>query len=165
MNKSSLESYFQQFRENIIGIDQYFESPYGKQKVIYTDWTASGRLYRPIEEKLMNDFGPFVANTHTETNITGCLMTMAYNKAKQGIKEYVNASEHDVLISEGSGMTGVMIKLQRILGFKINDEFRCLPKIIADNKSGNVLEELIGPDKTSCFTVKRASVKGTYIRN
>ena len=48
---------------------------------------------------------------------------------------------------------------------KINDEFRCLPKIIADNKSGNVLEELIGPDKTSCFTVKRASVKGTYIRN
>jgi selenocysteine lyase/cysteine desulfurase len=63
---TQLEQYFQQFRKNIIGIDQDFESPYGKQKIIYTDWTASGRLYRPIEEKLMNEFGPFVANTHTE---------------------------------------------------------------------------------------------------
>ena len=29
MSKSSLESYFQQFREHIIGVDHYFESPYG----------------------------------------------------------------------------------------------------------------------------------------
>ena len=52
---SELENYFQQLRENIIGIDQEFTSPYGKQKIIYTDWTASGRLYRPIEEKIMNE--------------------------------------------------------------------------------------------------------------
>ena len=77
--ETQLEQYFQQFRNNIIGIDQEFLSPYGKQKIIYTDWTASGRLYRPIEEKLMNEFGPFVANTHTETSITGTAMTMAYH--------------------------------------------------------------------------------------
>jgi hypothetical protein len=29
---TQLEQYFQQFRENIIGIDQNFVSPYGKQK-------------------------------------------------------------------------------------------------------------------------------------
>ena len=39
--------------------------------MVYTDWTASGRLYRPIEEKLCNEFGPFVANTHTETTVSG----------------------------------------------------------------------------------------------
>jgi hypothetical protein len=43
---TQLEQYFQQFRENIIGIDQNFVSPW-KTKIIYTDWTASGRLYRP----------------------------------------------------------------------------------------------------------------------
>ena len=59
--KSKLEIYFQQFRKDIIGINQYFVSPFGKQNIVYTDWTASGRLYRPIEEKLMNTFGPFVA--------------------------------------------------------------------------------------------------------
>ncbi|MFA5296729.1 MAG: selenocysteine lyase, partial [Lutibacter sp.] len=77
---SELEGYFQQFRKHIVGIDQTFQSPYGEKKLVYTDWTASGRLYRPIEEKILNDFGPFVANTHTETSITGSAMTIAYHK-------------------------------------------------------------------------------------
>ena len=55
---SKLEKYFQKFRRHIIGIDQKFQSPYGEKKIIYTDWTASGRLYGPIEEKMLHDFGP-----------------------------------------------------------------------------------------------------------
>jgi hypothetical protein len=66
-----LEYYFSLFREQIIGIDQHFKSPYGLNKIIYADWTASGRLYQPIEEKLLKEIGPCVANTHTETSITG----------------------------------------------------------------------------------------------
>lgn len=128
---TELEQYFQQFRKNIIGIDQEFDSPFGKQKIIYTDWTASGRLYRPIEEKLMNEFGPFVANTHTETTISGTAMTMAYHEAKHIIKKHVNANENDVLINTGTGMTGVVNKFQRILGLKIPEnikEYVDLPK-------------------------------------
>ena len=79
---TELETYFQQFRKHIIGINQDFDSVFGNQKIIYTDWTASGRLYRPIEEKLNNEFGPFVANTHTETTVSGTAMTQAYHKAK-----------------------------------------------------------------------------------
>jgi len=120
----SLEQYFSKFRNNIIGVDQEFETPFGKRKILYTDWTASGRLYRPIEEKLMNEIGPFVGNTHTETSITGCVMTQAYHQALEGIKKHVNANQDDVIISEGSGMTGVMIKFQRILGFKLNENYQ-----------------------------------------
>ncbi|MCB0471179.1 MAG: selenocysteine lyase, partial [Flavobacteriaceae bacterium] len=76
--KENLETYFDTFRKNIVGVDQTFETPFGTKKMIYTDWTASGRLYRPIEEKLLNEFGPFVANTHTETTESGTAMTMAY---------------------------------------------------------------------------------------
>ena len=128
---TALELYFDQFRENIIGINQEFESPYGIKKIIYTDWTASGRLYRPIEEKMMNEFGPFVANTHTETSVTGTAMTMAYHQAKHIIKKHVNASSDDVLINTGTGMTGVVNKFQRILGLKIPEnikEFTNVPK-------------------------------------
>jgi selenocysteine lyase/cysteine desulfurase len=121
---TKLETYFQQFRKNIIGIDQEFESAFGKKKIIYTDWTASGRLYRPIEEKLMNDFGPFVANTHTETSVTGTAMTMAYHQARNIIKKHVNASKDDVLITDGTGMTGVVNKFQRILGLKIPENLK-----------------------------------------
>jgi selenocysteine lyase/cysteine desulfurase len=120
----SLEKYFSQFRKHIVGVDQTFESPYGEQQLIYTDWTASGRLYRPIEEKLLNDFGPFVANTHTETSTSGAAMTLAYHEARNIIKRHVNAGINDVLITEGSGMTGVVNKFQRILGLKITESLK-----------------------------------------
>lgn len=118
-HKSELEQYFKTFRDNILGVDLEFESPYGMQKMVYTDWTASGRLYRPIEEKMLHDFGPYVANTHTETTESGTAMTMAYHKAKRIIKKHVNCNEDDVLIVSGTGMTGVVNKFQRILGLKV----------------------------------------------
>ena len=121
---SALETYFESFRKNIIGIDQKFESPYGMQDLIYADWTASGRMYLPLEEKILNDFGPFVANTHTETSTSGAAMTLAYHEARNIIKRHVNASEDDVLITEGSGMTGVVNKFQRILGLKITENLK-----------------------------------------
>ncbi len=124
MQPSLLEQYFSRFRKNIIGTEQTFESVYGKQPIVYADWTASGRLYRPIEEKLMNDFGPYVANTHTETSITGTAMTLAYHKARHIIKEHVGASDEDCIISFGSGMTGVVNKLQRILGLKVPEQLK-----------------------------------------
>jgi len=123
-SRSSLEKYFEQFREQIIGVDQTFQSPFGEKKLIYTDWTASGRLYRPIEEKIINEFGPFVANTHTETSITGSAMTQAYHKAREIIKKHVNADKNDCLITEGTGMTGVINKFQRILGLRIPENLK-----------------------------------------
>ncbi len=121
---TDLENYFKPFRDNIIGIDNYFDSPYGRKKIIYADWTASGRLYRPIEEKLLNEIGPYVANTHTETAITGSAMTLAYHDARNIIKKHVNASKEDVLITVGTGMTGAINKFQRILGLKVNENLK-----------------------------------------
>jgi len=115
---SRLEQYFKKFRENVVGIDQEFDSPYGKQKIVYGDWIASGRLYQPIEEKISSEIGPYVGNTHTETSETGLLMTQAYRKSHQIIKEHVNAGLNDVIITAGFGMTAVINKFQRILGLK-----------------------------------------------
>lgn len=121
---TELETYFQKFRKNIIGIDQEFTSPYGTKKIIYTDWTASGRLYQPIEHKLMHEFGPFVANTHTETTVSGTAMTMAYHQARNIIKNHVHADANDILITDGTGMTGVVNKFQRILGLKVPEDLK-----------------------------------------
>lgn len=130
----SLETYFQDFRQNIVGINQDFTSPFGKKKIIYTDWTASGRLYRPIEEKLLNQFGPFVANTHTETTVSGTAMTKAYHHARHIIKRHTNASHNDVLITDGTGMTGVVNKFQRILGLKIPENLKDFITVPAEKR-------------------------------
>ncbi len=115
---SQLEKYFETFRKKIIGINETFISPYGKQKIVYCDWIASGRLYAPIEEKISKTIGPFVGNTHTETCETGIRMTKAYQKSHQIIKKHVNAGPNDIIITAGSGMTAVINKFQRILGLK-----------------------------------------------
>ncbi len=113
-----LEKYFEPFREGIIGNNTTFESPYGTQRILYADWIASGRLYEPIEQKLLTRFGPYVANTHTETTLTGTLMTRAYHQSHQLIKQHVNAGPNDVIITAGHGMTAVINKLMRILSLK-----------------------------------------------
>lgn len=113
-----LEKYFKKFRNNIIGINQKFQSPYGEQEIIYGDWIASGRLYAPIENKITNIIGPFIGNTHTETSETGIRMTKAYQRSHQIIKQHVNAGPNDIIITSGSGMTDVINKFQRILGLK-----------------------------------------------
>ncbi|PIF02092.1 MAG: selenocysteine lyase [Draconibacterium sp.] len=115
---SRLEKYFKKYRDNIVGAEQEFESPYGIKKIIYGDWIASGRLYAPIEKKITNIIGPFVGNTHTETSETGMRMTHAYHKSHQLIKKHVNAGPNDVIITAGFGMTAVINKFQRILGLK-----------------------------------------------
>lgn len=130
----SLETYFDKFRREIIGIDETFETPFGVKKMVYADWTASGRMYRPIEEKMLHEFGPFVANTHTETTFSGSAMTLAYHEARQIIKRHVHAGPDCALIAEGTGMTGVINKFQRILGLKVSENLKDLAASIPDAK-------------------------------
>ncbi len=113
------EEHFQPFRNQIIGQETEFSSPYGTRKLVYADWIGSGRLYKPIEERMVWDIGPFVGNTHTGSNETGMLMTRAYKYAHERIKQLVNAGSHDVILTTGTGMTGAIVKFQRILGLKV----------------------------------------------
>ncbi|MEO8413329.1 MAG: aminotransferase class V-fold PLP-dependent enzyme [Ginsengibacter sp.] len=136
--KNTLENYFAPFRRNVIGQQQTFESPFGKKEIIYADWTASGRCYEPIEACIQKEIMPFLANTHTETTITGTLMSKAYEAAKVIVKEHVHADTDDALVFCGSGMTGAVNKLQRILGLK-------LPERIIDYTKKE--DEFIGVDE------------------
>lgn len=115
---SPLEKYFSTFRENTIGVNHRFESVYGKQNLLYADWVASGRLYTPIEDIMRDKIGPMIANTHSFSSQTGKVSTYAYQHARALIKKHVNASESDVLVTTGTGMTAALSKLQRYLGLR-----------------------------------------------
>ena len=116
---TDLEKYFSRFRRNIVGADAEIETPCGIKKLIYADWIASGRLYGPIEEKILNEVGPMIGNTHSESSATGIAMTTAYHLAHKIVKQHVNAADDDVLLFTGTGMTSAIAKLQRILGLKV----------------------------------------------
>ncbi len=76
---------------------------------------------------LLNEIGPFVL-THTETSVTWSAMTWSTEEACTIIKEHVNASDEDVLINVGTGMTGAINKFQRILGLKVAENLKAHTK-------------------------------------
>lgn len=131
--KSPLQDYFQPYRENIVGHDASFIGPYGEKKLVYADWIASGRLYQPIENFMLDQLGPYVANTHSESSYTGKMMTKAYSEAKQIIKAHVNASDQDVIIANGAGTTAVLCKFQRILGLIYPESLAAMKRQLPDS--------------------------------
>lgn len=94
------------------------------KKRIYADWTASGRLFRPIEDRIINMVGGLMANTHTEDSYTGRIMTTWLHEAEQVIKKHVNASTDDILLNVGNGMTGALAKLMRMMGWWCHEQHR-----------------------------------------
>ncbi len=146
----NLELFFEKYRQNIIGNHTQFNSPYGKQSLVYADWIASGRLYAPIEEKMKNEIGPLVGNTHSEASETGNAMTLAYKQAQKIIKAHVNAHEDDVILMSGTGMTGCISKLQRILGLKLPDNVKSFCKL-SENQKYNCLEFIQPENKPVVF--------------
>ncbi|WP_194851151.1 aminotransferase class V-fold PLP-dependent enzyme [Nonlabens antarcticus] len=121
-NTTSLENYFKPFRTGIVGRDFHFDTVYGSQKMLYADWIASGRLYQPIEDKICNGIGPIMANTHSFSSESGKETTYHYHEARNIIKQHVNASGDDILITTGTGMTGALNKLLRILDLKAKND-------------------------------------------
>ena len=122
MQKDKLQAHFAKFKNNIVGEGSKFVSPYGEVPLMYADWIASGRLYGPIEDKLKNEVGRLVGNTHSEASETGRAMTIAYQTAHRLIKEHVHAGVDDVIINTGFGMNSALAKFQRILGLKIPEQ-------------------------------------------
>ena len=115
---------FQKIRNGIVGISHSITTPYGKKPLIYLDWTASGRVYAPIEEKMMKEFYPNMANSHSKSSTTGSFMTRSYEEALRLIKRHVHASEEDKIILTGTGATGAINKLQRLLGLRAPEQIQ-----------------------------------------
>ncbi len=102
-------------RQQIVGVDSTFETPFGERLMVYCDYTASGRCLRFVESYLQS-LQRIYANTHTEDDITGRSMSQLLHDAEQSIKRSVNAGPHGRIIACGTGATGAIDKLQQIIG-------------------------------------------------
>jgi selenocysteine lyase/cysteine desulfurase len=102
-------------RQQIVGVDSTFETPFGERLMVYCDYTASGRCLRFVESYLQS-LQRVYANTHTEDDITGRSMTQLLHEAEEAIKKSVNAGPDGRIIAVGTGATGAIDKLQQIVG-------------------------------------------------
>lgn len=102
---------FKFIRDNVVGSDLIVKGPYGPVKVVYCDYTASGRSLSFIEDYIRNYVQPFYGNTHTTTSINSRQTSRFRDDARELIRSCVNASEEDVVIFAGTGCTGAIHKL------------------------------------------------------
>ncbi len=103
----------------MIGDDVVLDGPFGGRRMVYADYTASGRALTFIESFIRNEVLPLYANTHTETSATGLRTTGLREDARRLIHGAVGGSEDDVVIFCGTGVTGAIDKLAHVLGLRI----------------------------------------------
>jgi len=121
MGKERLDPAF--LREQIVGVDSTFETPFGERLMVYCDYTASGRCLRFVESYLQS-LQRVYANTHTEDDITGRSMSQLLHEAEEAIKQSVNAGPNGRIIACGTGATGAIDKLQQIIGVALSPATR-----------------------------------------
>lgn len=124
-------------RDSVIGTDHAVPGPFGPRRVTYADYTASGRSISFIEEYIRDVVLPLYANTHTESSGTGLQTSRFREDAREIIRHCVNGNDDHAVLFVGSGCTGAIDRIIRVLGLSIPDRL----------ESEYQLSTLIPPDE------------------
>jgi len=106
-------------RDSVIGTRNVVPGPFGPRRVTYADYTASGRSLGFIEDYIRDVVMPLYANTHTESSGTGLQTSKFREDAREIIRRCVGANDEHAVLFVGSGCTGAIDRLIRVLGLTI----------------------------------------------
>ena len=110
-----LERRLERIRHAVIGDGAVVDGPFGPRRLVYADWTASGRSLEFVEDDIRDAVLPLYANTHTEASATGRQTTRLREDARRIVHRAVGGGDDDVVVFCGSGATGAIDRLIRVL--------------------------------------------------
>jgi selenocysteine lyase/cysteine desulfurase len=109
----------ERIRQGVIGEGEVLDGPYGRRRITYADYTASGRSLDFLEDVLRHQVLPRYANTHTESSGTGLATSRLREDARRTIRDAVGGTDDDLVIFTGSGATAAINKLIGILELRL----------------------------------------------
>jgi selenocysteine lyase/cysteine desulfurase len=114
---------------DLVGSDAELTGPFGRKKLVYADYVASGRALMSVERFIFDKVLPYYANSHTEASYCGGFMTGLRQAARGVIAEICGADDAYAVIFAGSGATAGLNRLVSLLGVKDADAQR-RPRVI-----------------------------------
>jgi selenocysteine lyase/cysteine desulfurase len=105
----------ERIRNSVIGDDAVLDGPFGPRRLVYADYTASGRALTFVEDYIRERVLPLYANTHTEASATGLHTTALREDARRVIHEAVGGGPDDIVLFCGSGSTAAINTFVRVL--------------------------------------------------
>ncbi|KAH8585043.1 PP-loop family [Cryptosporidium sp. chipmunk genotype I] len=130
------EKYCRFIRDNIIGELHPIKTPFGLRNMIYSDWTASGRSLRFIEDSLKEDVAPYYGNTHSIASNNARQSTWFIYEARESVRQFVGGNPEDAIIFTGQGSTGAVSKFLKMM------DASYWISIIKKFKSGRITQSL-----------------------
>lgn len=104
--------------DNIVGKNNAFYGPFGRRKVVFCDYTASGRSVQFLEDYILKEVLPYYGNTHSNTSVTSLQSALFRQEVRDIIRNAVNGSDQDAVIFAGHGCTGALQRLISALGLQ-----------------------------------------------
>ena len=103
-------------RAGLIGDRMKIETPFGQKRLIYADYTASGRALRQVEEFVTEQVLPLYANSHTSASHCGAYITGLREHGRRIINDQTHAGDDCSVIFSGSGATSAINRLVALSG-------------------------------------------------
>jgi len=111
-----------QLRAGLIGEGTEIPTPFGMKRLVYADYTASGRPLRQVEDFIAEHVLPYYANSHTEASYCGAYTTRLREEARALIAALTNAGKDCSVIFTGSGATSAINRIVSLCGVA---DFEC----------------------------------------
>lgn len=101
--------------DNVIGKNGTFFGPFGRRKVVYCDYTASGRSLQFLEDYIAKEVLPCLGDTRASTSICSLQSSLFRHEARDIVRHAVGAGEQDAVLFTGQGTAAALRTLLRHL--------------------------------------------------
>ncbi|XP_035737279.1 uncharacterized protein LOC118448306 isoform X3 [Vespa mandarinia] len=101
--------------DNVIGKNGTFFGPFGRRKVVFCDYTATGRSLQFLEEYIAKEVLPYLGDTRASTSICSLQSSLFRHETRDIVRHAVGADDQDAVLFTGQGSAGALRTLLRHL--------------------------------------------------